>query len=124
MDVTYNEGYPCQIDTSLRVLNVTIEETGGGLLKKDISITYDVLASRNISSGSVDYPIVWQGIQWRGTSAPLGALANGTRTRVAVNATGLMRGQYGQADLTTNGFTPDFRGLRVLACMGTLSFSL
>jgi len=35
----------------------------------------------------------------------------------------LMPGHY-QAGVTTNGYTSDFKGLRVLACTGTLSFDV
>jgi hypothetical protein len=147
------------IDTSLQIKAVNVssavpgDDAEGATAKADtaalgrtsVRIAYTLVVSRNISSGTVDYPFVWGGVQWStlsvqvcnsgsvmkgadggdGSSGSVGdcPLVNGTTVTVVGTAKGLMRGAY-DARVTSNGYTPGFQGLRVLACMGTLSFTL
>ena len=69
------------------------------------------------------------GVQWSDSSV---ALCKQAECPLRVNSSGivvvdtvahLMPGHY-RADVVTNGYTPGFKGLRVLACTGTLSFDL
>ena len=148
-DISWDAGYPCIIDTSLQIVAVNVSSGGAApeaLGRTAVRIAYTFIVQRNISSGTVDYPFVWGGVQWStlsvqvcssgsvmkgadgggdGSSGSVGEcpLVNGTTVTVVGTAKGLMRGAY-DARVTSNGYTPGFQGLRVLACMGTLSFTL
>jgi hypothetical protein len=70
------------------------------------------------------------GVQWSDSSVEVCKqtkcpLDSGSDIHIVVVDTvaKLMPGHY-QAGVTTNGYTSDFKGLRVLACTGTLSFDV
>ena len=56
--VTWSSGYPCGIDTSLKISNVSVLEIKGAF-RHQIKLSFTIETTRNITSGSIDYPIVW-----------------------------------------------------------------
>eukprot|EP00929_Paragymnodinium_shiwhaense_P011146 TRINITY_DN116570_c0_g1_i1.p1 TRINITY_DN116570_c0_g1~~TRINITY_DN116570_c0_g1_i1.p1 ORF type:complete len:196 (+),score=13.65 TRINITY_DN116570_c0_g1_i1:50-589(+) len=127
MEVNWSPQPGCGIDTSLEILNVTGRASKSGLLKYDAELTYHFNVTRTITKGTIEYPLIAGGIQWKGTTADLCSspsscpLKIGTAT-VVVTVSAMAGTEYGPGDVTSNGYTPDFQGLRVLACASSLAF--
>ena len=138
LEVGWKQGPGCAITTSLSILNVSARaalSTGTFFSRYDVQLTYHLNVTLPISQGSIEYPLVSGGIQWRGTHTALctmraGVDLNGTACplqpglHTAVTTVLGLRAstEYGPADVTSNGYTPGFRGLRVLTCAGTMTF--
>jgi len=57
--VSWTSGSPCGIDELLSIVNVTAER-GDGVLRHPVSLSFHIrVRSRNITSATIAYPIVW-----------------------------------------------------------------